>query len=353
MFALPASLGIVGPKASALALGQIFTAISSGTSAYTVAIWGRSGDSISVVDNISTGGRGNTGQLAVSSTGIYLAKVNNTTTGSGCLQLYKLSGTWSQITSPTILQVGNGVAFSPDETYLAVGCDSVPRLQIFKRSGDDFSTTCTIVTAPTNNVLECTFHPSGNYLAGGIATTPYFHVYSRSSDTFTKMSNPATLPAGRCNGIHYNPAGDLLGVAQNSSPWCMFYYWNGSSLTAISSSNIDTLPTGTGNKIRFSPDGNYVAVAHAVSPFLSVYSISGSGTSTTFTKITLSNNPLAECNSVDWDGSSTYLAVSHTATSSVSIELYKLAGGTLSRVQQTDLPSGSVGPTALIWDIDR
>lgn len=351
MFALPASLGIVGPKASALALGQIFTAISSGTSAYTIAIWGRSGDSISVVDNISTGGRGVTGQLAISSTGTYLAKVNNT--GTSRIQVYKKTSSWAELVTgvPVITEACLGVAISPDETYLVVGVQTGVKLRIFKRSSDDFTTACTIVNQPANVVTECAFSPDGNFVFVGVASSPYITGYSRSSDTFTRLSYPASLPAGPVNGVAVNPSGDCVVAAVGSTPYLKAYYFNGTTLADLAT--IDVQPAGVGNTVKFSPDGAWCVVAHKTSPFMTIYAVTGAGSGTTFTKQIYFNNPPANCIGVGFDSTSTYCAVCHAASDGVTMTMYKLISGTWTKVQQTDLPSGSVGPTALIWDIDR
>lgn len=339
-------------RINSVTLGKIIVAISSGTSAYTVAFFSRSGDVISETDHISTGGRGSIGQMSISSSGTYLAKVSNT--GTSRLIIYKkTSGVWNILTTgvPTITEVGMGVAFSLDETYIAVGSQVANRLRVFKRSSDDFTTACTIVNQPVNSVTECAWSPSGNFVFVAVASSPYITAYSRSGDTFTRMAYPSSLPTGQGNGIAVNPSGDVVVVAHNNSPYFKAYYFDGSTLANLTT--ISASPDGIGVVVKFSPDGLWCAVGLSGGSFMIMYAVSGTGAGTTFTKQTVSSGLPPAVNGLDFDSSSTYLAVSHTVSSGIGVTLYKLVSGTWTRIQQTNLTTGSNNPQSLIWDKDR
>lgn len=354
MFALPASLGIIGPKISSLIPGNLFATVSSGASAFSFLLYTLASDTLSVTGDISGMALGTIGQLDISDDGVYLVKACNQTSGSGSVLLAKkTAGVWSVIASPTYTVTANGAAFSPGATYLAAGMSSAPRLRITKRSGDTFSTGSVTISADTgNSANEVCWRPDGNYLVVGCIGSVPFYTYSRSGDTFTRMSNPAALPTSAVNGCAYSPDGTVLLLAVTSSPYLYAYSFDGTTCTQLSGV-IDTAPTGQGNKVKFSSDGTKAVVAHATSPYVTVYSVSGTGGSVSLTKMSMTNLPPGTCSSAEFDSTGNYLAVSYSLSGGFIINLYKLTSGTWNRIQQVNFPAGSAGPTTLFWDKDR
>lgn len=342
--------------ASSPALGQVFVTIGNGTDGYPITYFGRAGDVLSKVGQITSGNRG-TGQgaLDISDDGIYLAEANNYSSGSCVLWKYS-SGSWSNITAPSITLPSNGVSFAPSANYLCVVVSGAPRIYIFKRSGDTFSNAgVTITGALANNGNECVFSRDGNFVHVALQSTPFVESFSRSADTFTKLSNPASLPGSVAAAIDVSPDGSVVAVGTSAfgSPlYC--YSFNGTILSILSS--INTQPSGGVTKARFSKDAAWLAVGIVPSPYLQIYAVSGTGASATFTLQTISGStPGATVTGVDFDSTSTYCAVSHTGVGSPAknVSLYKLISGTWTYQHGINILTTDSNYRNLVWDRDR
>jgi DNA-binding beta-propeller fold protein YncE len=68
-------------------------------------------------------------------------------------------------------------------------------------------------TLPTGTGEGCAFDPTGTYLAVAHSNSPYITIYKRSGDTFTKLADPATLPTNNGYGCAFDPTGTYLAVA--------------------------------------------------------------------------------------------------------------------------------------------
>ena len=75
--------------------------------------------------------------------------------------------TFAKLSDPSILPAGtgNGVAFDPTDTYLAVVHNSSPYITIYKRNGDIFTKLPDPSTLPTNYSNGVAFDSTGTYLA--------------------------------------------------------------------------------------------------------------------------------------------------------------------------------------------
>ena len=193
--------------------------------------------------NLSIGTTGsNSRACAMSSDGKYAAFLSGTSgsflrikerSGSGSTATYADMTLASQPTSGSLSGVSlAGLAFSPDDTYLAVSPatqtnQTVYKLNtgtgIYEKLASPFSG-----TAPNANVSGCSFSAQGDMLA--ICTSGDTFMYSRSGDTFTYE---ATLSGGGRGGFH--PSGN--------------YYIDGSGNifkknSASSWTNIQTITAG-------------------------------------------------------------------------------------------------------------
>jgi WD40 repeat protein len=229
----------------------------------------------------------------------------------------------------------NGLSYSPDGTYLAVGHDGSPFITIYKRSGDTFTKLTNPATLPANFANGVAFSPDGTYLAVAHSTSPFITIYKRSGDTFTKLTDPATLPPSTGFGTAFSPDGTYLAVAHGNSPFITIYKRDGDTFTKLA--NPDILPTEAGFSVSFGLDDTYLAVGHLNTPRITIYKRSGD----TFTKL-----PDPDILPTGFSGrdvvfstDGTYLAVVHNTTPFVTI--YKRSGDTFTKLPNPDiLPTG-------------
>ena len=329
--------------------------------------------------NVAPFGQATTAQQPVFKTGILNGK-----------SVIRFDGVDDNLTITAPLNINllgqvNGVSFSPDSNYLAVGISVSPYIQIFKRNGGLFELLPNPSTLPPAVGRDCKFSPNGNYLAVAHSTSPFITIYKKSGDTFTKLSNPATLPVstsygcawshdtsllavahlnspyitiysvdtgtdtftklanptdlptGQCNSVAFDSTKTYLSVAVSTSPYLLNYkITSGPTFTKLTDP-VD-LPTGAANDVAFSPNGSYLAFAHAVSPFVTVYSRSGD----VYTKISNpATLPGSSANGVSWSPNSDYLTVSHA---SGIMTIYNMSGGALTKVTTISAnPVGTIG----------
>ena len=114
-------------------------------------------------------------------------------------------------------------------------------IAIYKRNGDTFTKLSNPSTLPTGQGNGVAFDPTGTYLAVAHVSSPYIAIYKRNGDTFTKLSNPSTLPMGHAYGVAFDPTGTYLAVVHDSSPYITIYKRSGDTLQTIGPS---PRPTG-------------------------------------------------------------------------------------------------------------
>ena len=209
-----------------------------------------------------------------SHSGIYLAVgVESLTKG---LVIYKRSGdTFTKLADPTSINTYfQDLVFSSDDRYLIVAAND---LKVYIRSGDVFSfSAVSIDVQPPGSCYSVDFTSDDTYLAVGTQSSPFINIYSRAGDTFTKLTDPDILPTGGIvNALQFSNSDDYLVTTQNTTPFVNIYEHNLGALTKLPSPTV--LPAGWGYDVSFSPDDTYLAVAHdgVGAPRLIVYKRSG------------------------------------------------------------------------------
>lgn len=126
----------------------------------------------------------------------------------------------SNIMGALPLGVVNGLAWSPDGSYLAVALSPASgsvRAILYKRTGQSFAANTSGFTQPTGNAFGISWSSDSLWVCFAHATTPFMTVLSRSADIFTKSNDSNSLPTAQANccvflgpmtiGIVFNPGG--------------------------------------------------------------------------------------------------------------------------------------------------
>jgi hypothetical protein len=161
----------------------------------------------------------NSRACAVSSDGTYVALLGGTSptflrikvrSGSGATATYSDMTLASQPTSGTAAGTTlAGLAFSPDDVYLAVSPDDESHQTVYKfnagtsvyeKLASPFSG-----TAPDDNVVGCAFDPAGLVLAIATAAKTFFYI--RTGDSFAHAATISGSLAGGRGGFH--PSGNF------------------------------------------------------------------------------------------------------------------------------------------------
>jgi DNA-binding beta-propeller fold protein YncE len=132
-------------------------------------------------------------------------------TSSPWISIYKIDSstdTFTKLSNPSTLPgTAAWVSFSPDGTYLAAGCNTAPRVIVYKRSGDTFTKLSDLPSLPASAILGLAFSDDGNYLSVNINnSTTSIIMYIRSGDTFTLNSNLNNLPTTQTYATAWIPA---------------------------------------------------------------------------------------------------------------------------------------------------
>ena len=175
---------------------------------------------------------------------------------------------WNVVTGVgSIPNSGQGCAFSPDGSLLAVGHSDSPFLTIINTSGWSVVSDTPILADAGR---ACAFSPDGSLLAVAHSTTPFLTVINTTN--WTEISGITPLPSTGF-GCAFSPDGSLLAVAHNDSPFITVL--NTSNWTEVS--GIPTLP-GAGQGCDFSPNGAFLGTTHTATPFTTVISANTSPT---------------------------------------------------------------------------
>jgi WD40 repeat protein len=266
--------------------------------------------SLSSVASLTPAGSANA--VTWSPNGLYLAVGHST---SPRLTVYRRSAnTFTSVGVPaTFGGACNSLNFSSDGDYLAGVATGTGRLRVFKRSGDVFTHLSTGVDfdiPSTGN--SCAFSPDTNLLAVGhvLSSSVSLTVYSRSADTFTRLTI-ADQPTTTVNSVTWSPDGAYL-VAGTSADATLLHIWSrsGTTFTKLNSTSVfSSLPTSNVRGVAYSPDGNYLAVALNADPFVAVYKRTGA---TTYQLLSApSIKPTGIGNGVSWSPDGAYLTVAH------------------------------------------
>lgn len=276
---------------------------------------------------------------AWSSSGTYLAVVHD---NSPFVTIYQRSGSvLTKLSDPGTLPPdavpgagGHDVAWSPDESFLAVCSTSTPYITIYQRSGTTFTKLSNPGTLPGTQGNCCCWSSDGQFLVVGTNGTPYITIYQRSGTTFTKLTNPGTLPSANVGGVCFSPDDEYLVCAHTNSPYITIYQRSGTTFTKIT--NPTSLPASDGKSCAFSPDGSILVVGVNSSPYLKLYSVAAG----VFTAISNpSDLPPAAARQPTWSKNGDLLAVA--SNSSPYVTIYQAVGTTFTKLTNPGtLPAG-------------
>jgi hypothetical protein len=250
--------------------------------------------------------------------------------------------TFTKLANPATLptNTGTGVAFSGDDTYMAVTSISSPFITIYKRNVDVFTKLADPAILPPSNANGVAFSSDGTYLTVAHQSSPFITIYKRSGDTFTKLTNPATLPPSTGNGVAFSNDDTYMAVAHGDSPFVTIYKRSGDTFTKLANPAI--LPSSIAYSVSFSNDVTYMAVAHNSSPRITIYKRSGD----TFTKLanpaSVPGGSFAAGRGVAFSGDDIYMAVV-LSESSPNLFIYKRSGDTFTKLADPSIiPTGSI-----------
>jgi WD40 repeat protein len=232
-------------------------AVSSGNTSAGLRFFTRSGSTFtsqSVPSNIST----NTGSAAISSDGNYVAAAG----GSTGRIWHNASGTLTNLTSVGSFTSSTEVcAVSSDGSYVAFLAGSSPTfLRIKERSGSGNSATyadMTLASQPSSGTGALAngglaFSPDDVYLAVSPATQANQAIYKFNSGTsvYEKLASPfsGALPDNLVYGCSFSAQGDFLAISTDSKTF--FYERSGDTFTSVA--NI-----ASGRIGNFHPSGNW------------------------------------------------------------------------------------------------
>lgn len=235
---------------------------------------------------------------------------------------------------PEITYQNRGPAFSPDDTYLAVGLAGGNYLAIYKRDGTEFTLLASPDTLPTGIVYDCAWDSTGTYLAIACAASPNIIVYKRSGDTFVKLSDPSPLPAAGNSfsvSFGYTTESRYISIAVGGDGTKLICYMLDTSADTFSEFTIDVQPGGFVYGVSWCVSGTngslYLAASHSNGDYLTWYKRNG----LTLTKLSApANKPTGNASACEWDADGVYLAVAHATTPYVSV--YKRTGDTIAKL---------------------
>ncbi len=235
-------------------------------------IFKRTGDSFSMLSlaNHGTHPTSAAQDLIFSPDGVHLVLGLSS---SPFIAIYKQNGdTFTKLADPAIFPstTVRGLDFSSDGNYLAMNLSAEPFINIYKRDGDTF----TKIADPVGGLPTATLFGEGVafstdtvYLAVGqrVTTpeTPVLHMYKRDGDTFTKLADPVGVPNINIREIKSIPNSPYLLVGENE---LSMYKRNGDTLTKLANTHVS--PSGGANAIAVSTDGNYVVAGGSNNPNL-------------------------------------------------------------------------------------
>lgn len=185
-----------------------YFALNTNQAPYTIA-YKRIGDRF----NRLAGGVGVQHSFAANNAGLDFSADSNylavTSTALPYLYIFKRSGDrFNKLANPATLPGASAgrTRFSHTMNYLAV-LGSAPRVMIYKRAGDTFTDLIGAngpQSQPPSTVYDVAWSWDDTYMAVGHMASPYITIYKRSGDTFTKTANPWSVPgANYVNGVDF------------------------------------------------------------------------------------------------------------------------------------------------------
>lgn len=272
-----------------------------------------------------------------------------TSSASPFMKIWGVSGdTFTVLTSPTPVGGRTAAKFTNDGVYLATA--GTNGLQIFKRSGDTFTS---IYTNPGYATLRrsIAWSPDGTYLMvqsaaamGGV----YLHVIKRTGDTFAPLPTTAVTGAPTINEIQaIDVYGDYYAIQKSqAAPYTVVYKRTGDTWAAVT---LPSPPTGSqGGDLAFSSDGLYLIASSASGAAASFAWWKRSGD--TFTKLTAPSGLTQDVGGVLVSTKAGYVLTVATGGPADNRKLWKRTGDILSLVQ--NIGSFGIFDNTGVWSGD-
>lgn len=123
---------------------------------------------------------------------------------------------------------GRGVAFSSDDTYMAVAHASSPYVTIYKRSGDTFTKLADPSDLPAGNGYGVAFSSDDTYMAVAHAFSPYVTIYKQTIEKFSldiyedgslKYSDSIITGVSTQDDFEWGSDGDSLATSGGDITW--------------------------------------------------------------------------------------------------------------------------------------
>lgn len=189
------------------------------------------------------------------------------------------TGFGTRYSNPATLPTGSGqgAAFSPDGTAVAVSHHTSPWLTTYPFSSGFGTKYANPATLPTTQGVRVRWNPAGTSIAITSTTTPYISAYPWSSGFGTKYANPATMLTGGGNFLNWNPDGTNLAVTSEASPYILVYQWSSGFGTKYA--NPAALPAQQTYSVTWNIDGTALVTTTWLTPFINAWAWSaGFGT---------------------------------------------------------------------------
>jgi hypothetical protein len=197
------------------------------------------------------------------------------------LRTYTRSGdTFTKRNDPDTWPVGwvRQVAYSPNDSYLAVAHDESPYITIYSISGNNLQKLSDPATLPTGVAYGLAWDPTSTYLAVAHGSSPYLTIYKRSGNTFTKLANPTILPAtGVAAGtsIDFDPSGTYVAWGGGGTAGRVrLYFRSGDTFAMVTTANIDFTDRSTVG-VKYNPTGTHIAIGFLDSQDWYIYNQTG------------------------------------------------------------------------------
>lgn len=205
------------------------------------------------------------------------------------------TGFGSKFSNPTSVFTNDSYdcAFSPNGANVAAVCRITPFIRVWAWSASGFGALrSNPSTLPTNNLGDggngVAFSPDGSAIAVVHAGSPFVSVYPWTGTAFgAKFSDPSVLPHTKGGKVKFSQSGSAIalstlnGATYASFTTLMAYQWSSSGFGA-KYSNPSPRPTGmtdsgSRGEIAFNVNGNAIAIGHGDAPHISVYGWDANG----------------------------------------------------------------------------
>lgn len=243
------------------------------------------------------------------------------------------------------------IAFSHSGEYLAVRGGASPWIYLYKISGDVF-TRLTLnvpdIALPTSSISSLAWSPDDSYLAIGIDSTAgnRVYIYKLVGDQLLKVATP-TISSGQCKQLAWSPDGKHLAIAlglQNAPIWKRNLDDSFTELGSISTVGAAV----AAHSLAYSPDGKYIALGtnQTYGPY--IFGVLAD----TYSLVQTIAGPtlMASANGLSWSLDGKHLLSSKTTAPYIIV--WRLSGGIF-----TELASpidGVIGATinSMVWSDD-